>query len=97
MGVAAGVAGAAAVGPLSPAVARDPRGRGRQGGGPRISRDRLGLQQWSVRDAITRLDGSVSGYVSGSRFPQHPTDLGPLMPLPGGFASVFEYLASVGY
>jgi hypothetical protein len=29
------------------------------------ARDRIGLQQWSVRDAITRLDRSVSGYLGG--------------------------------
>jgi sugar phosphate isomerase/epimerase len=58
---------------------------------------KLGLQQWSVRDAITRLNGSVSGYLGGPNFPEDPTDLGPLVPLPGGFRAVFEYLASVGY
>ena len=34
---------------------------------------------------------------SAARTTRHdPTDLGPLVPLPGGFAEVFEYLASVG-
>ena len=37
------------------------------------------------------------GYLGGPSFPDDPTDLGPLVPLPGGFAEVFEYLASVGY
>ena len=37
------------------------------------------------------------GYLGGPNFPEDPTDLGPLVPLPGGFAAVFEYLASVGY
>ena len=32
----------------------------------------------------------------GARLPADPTDLGPLVALPGGFAEVFEYLASVG-
>jgi sugar phosphate isomerase/epimerase len=95
-GLAAGAAGATALGPFSgaPAVA-DASGRRDRGRG--IPRDRLGVQQWSIRDAITRLDGSVSGYLGGSRFPDEPTDLGPLVPLPGGFAAVFRYLASVGY
>jgi sugar phosphate isomerase/epimerase len=57
----------------------------------------LGLPQWSIRDAITRLDRSVQGYLGGPNFPDDPTDLGPLVPLPGGFRAVFEYLASVGY
>jgi sugar phosphate isomerase/epimerase len=50
-----------------------------------------------VRDAVPRLDKSVSGYVGGPNFPADPTDLGALVPLPGGFAAVFDFLASVGY
>jgi sugar phosphate isomerase/epimerase len=93
-------AGVAALGPFSPAAVAgpphhdEPRGHGRGGVVPR---ERLGVQQWSLRDAITRLDGSVSGYLGGRNFPNDPRDLGPLVPLPGGFASVFRYLASVGY
>src|SRR4051794_23388447 len=102
LGVAAGAAGAVTMGPLSTgsALGNQPRGHGghdSHGGGGGFSRDRLGVQQWSIRDAITRLDGSVSGYLGGRNFPYDPTDLGPLVPLPGGFASVFRYLASVGY
>jgi len=37
------------------------------------------------------------GFLGGPDFPEDPTDLGPLLPLPGGFAEVFEYLASIGY
>ena len=37
------------------------------------------------------------GYLGGPNFPDDPTDLGPLVPLPGGFIEVFEYLASVGF
>jgi sugar phosphate isomerase/epimerase len=99
MGVAAGAAGAAAVGPLSAGTAlghEKHKGRRRRGG-RLVPRDRLGLQQWSIRDSITRLDGSVSGHLGGRDFPHDATDIGPLVPLPGGFASVFEYLASVGY
>jgi sugar phosphate isomerase/epimerase len=55
------------------------------------------VQQFSIRDAITRLNGSVMGRLGGPTFPEDPNDLGPLEPLPGGFAAVFEYLASVGY
>src|SRR3954452_11863629 len=102
-----GAAGATAVGALAPGVSLAHGGRdgdgghggdGHHGRGSRlVPRDRLGLQQWSIRDAITRLDGSVSGYLGGRNFPEDPTDLGPLVPLPGGFRSVFRYLASVGY
>jgi len=96
VGVVAGAAGAAAVEPFSPSLALGhDRGHGRNR--RLVPRHRIGLQQWSIRDAITRLDGSVSGYLGGARFPADPTDLGPLVPLPGGFASVFRYLASVGY
>jgi sugar phosphate isomerase/epimerase len=103
IGAAAGVAGAAALSPQSAVATGGDRGgdhhddhdhaRGRSV----VTRDRIGLQQWSIRDAITRLDGSVTGYLGGRGFPYDPTDLGPAVPLPGGFASVFRYLASVGY
>src|SRR5215218_6092336 len=104
LGTGAGMVGAAALG-ASPAAARggghghghgdDPHDRRR--GGRLVPRSRLGVQQWSLRDATPRLNRSVSGYVGGRDFPEDPTDLGPLSPLPGGFAAVFEYLASVGY
>ena len=67
---------------------------------------KLALQQFSLRDAVTRRGIAASnaagvaptmGYLGGPSFPDDPTDLGPLVPLPGGFAEVFEYLASVGY
>jgi sugar phosphate isomerase/epimerase len=99
VGAAMGAAGAAAVGPFAPGVAAAHGGRGGKGHGKGrlVPRDRIGLQQWSVRDAVTRLDGSVSGHLGGRHFPEDPTDIGPLVPLPGGFAAVFRYLASVGY
>jgi hypothetical protein len=61
VGVVAGAAGAAAVEPFSPslAVGHD-RGRGR--GGRLIPRHRIGLQQWSIRDAITRLGIELINY-----------------------------------
>ena len=37
------------------------------------------------------------GYLGGPNFPDDPTDLGPLVDLPGGFAEIFEYLAGLGY
>jgi sugar phosphate isomerase/epimerase len=99
VGAAAGAAGAAAVGPFASgtAAAHKHHHHGGHHGGPNVPRKRIGLQQWAVRDAITRLDGSVSGYLGGRGFPHDATDLGPLVPLPGGFAAVFRYLASVGY
>jgi sugar phosphate isomerase/epimerase len=37
------------------------------------------------------------GYLGGPNFPQDPTDLGPLVPLPGGYKEVFEFLGQSGY
>ena len=34
-----------------------------------MPRDRLGLQQFSIRDSITRLDQSVTGYLGGPQLP----------------------------
>jgi len=92
LGAAAGAAGAAALGTVVP------RALAGAGGGERlVPPGKLGIQQWAIRDAITRLDGSVMGRLGGPDFPDDPTDLGPMVPLPGGFRAVFEYLASVGY
>jgi xylose isomerase-like TIM barrel protein len=75
------------------------------GGRPTIPPGLLGVQQFSVRDATARLSIASSnrlglspamGFLGGPDYPQDPTDLGPLVPLPGGFAEVFEFLASVG-
>jgi len=97
VGAAIGAAGMAAAGPLAPRAAAAHGGDHGRGGGKLVPGDRIGLQQWSVRDAITRLDGSTSGHLGGRDFPEDATDIGPLTTLPGGFASVFRYLASVGY
>jgi hypothetical protein len=91
LGVAAGAAGAAALGTWVP------RALGEAAGERLVPPGKLGIQQFSIRDSITRLNGSVMGYLGGPDFPEDPTDLGPLVPLPGGYAAVFEYLASLGY
>jgi sugar phosphate isomerase/epimerase len=96
IGAAAGAAGATALSPLGPSLSLGHDKHGHKGG-RLVPRDRLGLQQWAVRDSVTRLDKSVSGYLGGPKFPQDASDLGPLVPLPGGFNAVFKYLASVGY
>src|SRR6266404_1838745 len=80
-------------------------GRGSAGGNPTVPAHRLGVQHFSVRDATARLGVASSnrlgltpamGHLGGATYPADPTDLGPLTPLPGGFAEVFDYLASVG-
>ena len=76
------------------------------GGHPTIQPHLLGVQHFSVRDATARLSiGSSTrlgvpptmGRLGGPDYPADPTDLGPLVPLPGGYAEVFDYLASVGF
>jgi sugar phosphate isomerase/epimerase len=90
---AAGAAGWTALGSWAPKAFGGPNGHGER----LVPPGKLGIQQWAVRDAITRLDASVMGHLGGPNFPEDPSDLGPLVPLPGGFRAVFEYLTSVGY
>jgi len=80
-------------------------GGARAGGHPTVLEHLLGVQHFSVRDATARLGIASStrlgvaptmGRLGGPNYPADPNDLGPLVPLPGGFAEVFEYLASVG-
>src|SRR4051812_3051652 len=75
------------------------------GGAKTIPPGLLGVQQFSVRDATARLSIASSkrlgltpamGYLGGPNYPNDPSDLGPLVPLPGGYAEVFEFLASTG-
>jgi sugar phosphate isomerase/epimerase len=102
LGGAAGVAGLAALGPFA---ARG-LGSGNDVGERLVPPGKLSVQQFSIRDAITRRSIASStanglaptmGFLGGPNWPEDPTDLGPLVPLPGGFIEVFEYLASVGY
>jgi hypothetical protein len=95
IGASAGVAVAASLGGAGVTLG---------GGRPTIPPGLLGVQQFSVRDATGRLSIASSnrlgvtpamGFLGGPDYPDDPTDLGPLVPLPGGFAEVFEYLASV--
>lgn len=49
------------------------------------------------RRGIWSNDSPTMGYLGGPNFPDDPTDLGPLVPLPGGFLELFEFLAASGY
>ena len=93
LGGAAGLAGAAAFASVG-AWGIQPARRSQL---PDRDQGDAGGQHFSVRDATARLDKSVMGYLGGPNFPEDPTDLGPLVPLPGGFAAVFEFLAECGY
>jgi sugar phosphate isomerase/epimerase len=97
LGGAAGLAGAAALGTWAPGAFSHP-------GGPTaaiVGKDSLICQHFSVRDATTRVTSTsatpVMGYLGGPNFPNDPTDLGPLVPLPGGYQEVFDFLGQCGY
>jgi hypothetical protein len=100
LGAGAGLAAATYFGGVSWAF-----GRGTAGGSPTVQPHLLGVQHFSVRDATARLSIASStrlgltptmGRLGGPGYPEDPTDLGPLEPLPGGYAEVFEYLSAVG-
>ena len=107
LGAAAGVAGVAALGSAIPGALSSATAAAGKGVGERlVPPGKLGIQQFSIRDSITRLSiarskatgvAPTQGYLGGPNFPQDPTDLGPLVDLPGGFEETFEYLAGLGY
>ena len=37
------------------------------------------------------------GFLGGPNYPADPTDLGPSVPLPGGFLETFQFLKAHGY
>jgi len=91
-------AAAAALLPLGPsgvfaAPAALPKGR-------LIPEDKVGTITFTQRDVPGRLGISTGsptmGYLGGANFPADPTDLGPLVPLPGGWKELLEYFAAVG-
>ena len=102
-GSAAAAVGVGAAGPMvMRALAAPGTGLGERLAPP----GKLGVQHFSIRDAITRRSVANSlangltptrGYLGGPDFPVDPTDLGPLVDLPGGYIEVFAYLASVGF
>jgi sugar phosphate isomerase/epimerase len=97
LGGAAGLAGAAALGSWAPGAFSKPGGPN----APIVFKETLIAQHFSVRDATTRVTSTsanpVMGYLGGPNFPNDPTDLGPLVPLPGGYQEVFDFLGQCGY
>jgi sugar phosphate isomerase/epimerase len=93
LGLAGGGVAAVAVSPLtsSPALAAN---------GRLIPAPRVGTITFTQRDVPGRLGiatGSPTlGHLGGASFPEDPTDLGPLVPLPGGWKELFEFFAQVG-
>src|SRR3954468_4445925 len=102
LGGAAGVAGAAALASWAPRALSKPGGPN----APIVFKETLVAQHFSVRDATTRVPArinvvanpnAVMGYLGGPTFPDDPTDLGPLVPLPGSYQEVFQFLGECGY
>jgi Xylose isomerase-like TIM barrel len=71
-----------------------------------IPTDKVGTITFTQRDVPGRIGIAASaalgippvmGFLGGANFPEDPTDLGPLVPLPGGWRELFEYLANLGY
>ncbi|WP_245565099.1 sugar phosphate isomerase/epimerase family protein [Nocardioides insulae] len=65
-----------------------------------IPPSKVGTITFSQRDVPGRLaiatGNPVMGFLGGPGFPEDPTDLGPLVPLPGGWRELFEFFAGVG-
>ncbi len=95
----AGGAAAVALAPLGPVNAFAAPKAG-TANGRLIPPSKVGTITYTQRDVPGRLwSGSGSptmGYLGGANFPADPTDLGPLVPLPGGWKELFEYFAKVG-
>jgi sugar phosphate isomerase/epimerase len=98
----AGAAGAAAAAllPLGPAsvFAAPSAGTGK---GRLIPADKVGTITFTQRDVPGRMaistGNATMGFLGGANFPEDPTDLGPLVPLPGGWKELFEYLSGAGF
>ncbi|MFB7114575.1 sugar phosphate isomerase/epimerase family protein [Streptomyces sp. NPDC056291] len=103
--VGTGAAVAATFSPLGPASVFTPA-QASAANGRLIPGGKLGTITYSQRDVPTRVGIAASaargvsptmGRLGGPNFPQDPTDLGPLVPLPGGWLELFEFLANCGF
>jgi hypothetical protein len=103
--VLAGTAAAAAV-PLGPTSAIAASVAQQSGNSLLIPRGKIGTITFTQRDVPSRIGIAASaalgvsptmGFLGGPDFPEDPTDLGPLVPLPGGWRELLEYLANLGY
>jgi hypothetical protein len=102
IGAGCGAGAAVALSPLggSGALAAPDSANGRL-----IPKEKIGTITFTQRDVPSRRGIAASsalgvaptmGYLGGANFPEDPTDLGPLVPLPGGWKELFEYFATVG-
>jgi hypothetical protein len=101
----AGAAATAAFTPLGPASVFAPTAAS-AGTGRLIPDGKLGTITFTQRDVPARVGIAASaalgvaptmGRLGGPAFPEDPTDLGPLVPLPGGWLELFEFLAGCGF
>jgi len=102
LGVTAGAAAVAATANLGPTSAFAATVRN----GRLIPSDKLGTITFTQRDVPSRIGIAASaalgqaptmGFLGGPGFPEDPNDLGPLVPLPGGWRELFEFLANLGF
>ncbi len=94
----AAAAGGSVLGPLA--------GTAVAGNGRLIPGGKVGTITFTQRDVPGRVGIAASaalgvtptmGFLGGANFPEDPTDLGPLVPIPGGWKELFEFLAKWGY
>ena len=90
---------AAGIGPLAVTGVQAANGR-------LIPPNRVGTITFTQRDVPQRVGIAASaalgvaptmGLLGGPTFPEDPTDLGPLVPLPGGWRELFAWLAESGF
>jgi hypothetical protein len=100
LGAGGAAAAVATLAPFSAAAAFADPAAG-QGAGRLIPEEKVGTITFTQRDVPGRMGISTGnptmGYLGGPNFPEDPTDLGPLVPLPGGWRELFGYLAMVGF
>ncbi len=101
----AGAAAAAALTPLGPANVFAPA-KAHAAGGRLIPGGKVGTITFTQRDVPSRVGIAASaalgvpptlGFIGGPDFPEDPTDLGPLVPLPGGWRELLDFLANCGF
>jgi hypothetical protein len=101
----AGAAAAATFTPFGPTSLFTPNAAS-AAGGRLIPDGKVGTILFSQRDVPSRIGIAASaalgqaptmGFLGGPDFPADPTDLGPLVPLPGGWLELFEFLAGCGF
>jgi hypothetical protein len=96
-------AGAVAAAVVTPTVLCGPA---RGAGGRLIPPGKMGTITFTQRDVPGRVGIAAAaalgvaptmGFLGGPDFPEDPTDLGPLVPLPGGWRELFAFLAAAGF